>query len=306
MKKQARTLCSVCIATYRRPELLRKLLTSLFEQSLPADIDLEIIVVDNDPARAAAAVCMDVAASAQWPLHYYAQPEKNISLTRNIGVKNASGDLICFIDDDETADIEWIKKLLEAQKTYQADGVFGRVISDFPADVPDWIRNCYLFNRPAPKTGSEAHSLRAGNCLIKRDLLSTVPGPFDPQYGTSGGEDSRLFNQLKDNGARFVNSYEALTVEFVPKERANVNWLLRRAFRVGNAYTKVTFELKKQKESWSKSRYFLRAAAFGIISFLLMVVSVFNPSRRFHWLLKLAANTGKCVAFLGISYQEYA
>ena len=299
-------LCSICIATYRRPELLRKLLTSLFDQIIPDQIDIEIIVVDNDPAHSAAAVCLSAAAKSAWPVHYYAQPEKNISLTRNLAVEHAKGEYVCFIDDDETADIEWIKNLLATQDTHQADGVFGRVVSDFPGDVPEWIRSCYIFNRPAPATGSEALSMRTGNCLVRREILTSIPGPFDPRYGTSGGEDSRLFSQLKDNGARFVNSYEALTVEFVPLERANARWLLKRAFRVGNAYTYVTLERTLSDKTWSQIGYFCRAASYGLASFLLMLASITNPNRRFHWLLKLAANIGKCVAFFGVTHREYA
>jgi glycosyltransferase involved in cell wall biosynthesis len=41
-------LLSVCIATYRRPELLARLLTSLAQQKLVNGIELEIVIVDND------------------------------------------------------------------------------------------------------------------------------------------------------------------------------------------------------------------------------------------------------------------
>ena len=43
---------SVCIATYRRPEGLRRLLESLEAQALPEDFSVEIVVVDNDPPSA--------------------------------------------------------------------------------------------------------------------------------------------------------------------------------------------------------------------------------------------------------------
>ena len=42
-------ICSVCIATYKRPYLLEKLLISLMNQNLPDDLEMEVIIVDNGP-----------------------------------------------------------------------------------------------------------------------------------------------------------------------------------------------------------------------------------------------------------------
>jgi len=41
-------LYSICVATYKRQELLEKLLDSLSKQNLPESVELEIIIVDND------------------------------------------------------------------------------------------------------------------------------------------------------------------------------------------------------------------------------------------------------------------
>ena len=77
-----KTLISACIATYRRPEGLRKLLASIEELTLPDHVDLEIIVVDNDPPSAANLIT-DHAATSRFAVHALTQPEPNISLTRN-------------------------------------------------------------------------------------------------------------------------------------------------------------------------------------------------------------------------------
>ena len=46
---------SVCVATYRRPESLARLLESLARLKLAEGPTLEILIVDNDPQRSAAA-----------------------------------------------------------------------------------------------------------------------------------------------------------------------------------------------------------------------------------------------------------
>ena len=80
---------SVCIATYRRPVMLDLLLGDMAAQTLrPA----QIVVVDNDAQGSARAVveARRAAFAAQGvALDYAIQPEKNISLTRNMTVSLA-------------------------------------------------------------------------------------------------------------------------------------------------------------------------------------------------------------------------
>src|SRR5439155_20965627 len=49
-------ICSVCIATYKRPTLLEQTLASILAQVLPHDIIIVSIVVDNDPEISAAVI----------------------------------------------------------------------------------------------------------------------------------------------------------------------------------------------------------------------------------------------------------
>ena len=110
MKK--RILCSINIATYKRPDFLRQLIKSLLKQKGIENINLEIIVVDNDVNQSAISIVSEFSNQSNVSISYYNQPEQNISLTRNMGLDNASGKYIAIIDDDETADSYWIINLL--------------------------------------------------------------------------------------------------------------------------------------------------------------------------------------------------
>ncbi len=79
-------LVSVCIATYKRAELLKKLIDSLSFQKLNDDIKFEIIVVDNDKSASASEVVDKYKETVNFNLKYFIQPVKNISLTRNMAV----------------------------------------------------------------------------------------------------------------------------------------------------------------------------------------------------------------------------
>jgi len=55
---------------------------------------------------------------------------------------------------------------------------------------------------------------------------------FDPQFALSGGEDQDFFVRLSKAGKRFAWSDEARAHGDVPDTRANLGWLLRRAYSV--------------------------------------------------------------------------
>jgi hypothetical protein len=50
-----------------------------------------------------------------------------------------------------------------------------------------------FYTKDCSPTGDTAVYTRSSNCIIKADLIKSEPGPFDPAYGITGGEDKHLF-----------------------------------------------------------------------------------------------------------------
>ena len=298
-------ICSICIATYKRPELLKKLLEGLSNQVIPEDIEVEIIVVDNDSSGSAKNIVEQVVSALSMKIKYFIQPEKNISLTRNLAVENSNGELILFIDDDEIADKNWVKCLIQCVQKYNADGAFGTVKSYFDNDIPKWLRKSFIYNRKSFKSGTVANYTRTGNCIVKSSILRKISGPFDPGYGISGGGDTNLFGKLKKRGAKFVNCNEAITYEYVPRERTTIKWQIKRALRIGNNYTRRSIELANEKRFQKRLSHFFKSSLFFMVCTTLFVITV--PVRRiaFHWLLKASSNLGKITAVFNFSINEY-
>ena len=63
---------AVCIATYRRPVGLARLLRGLRMLDLGCDepLSLEVIVVDNDVQASARTVCTQLSQDSPWPITY--------------------------------------------------------------------------------------------------------------------------------------------------------------------------------------------------------------------------------------------
>jgi succinoglycan biosynthesis protein ExoM len=296
---------SISIATYKRRELLKKLMESLTLQKTINEISFEVVVVDNDPQGSAEEVVRYYKNSRVLDVKYFIQPVKNISLTRNVGVQNANGEYILFIDDDEIASPDWIQSMVDTICKYNADAVFGRVLSYFEEGTPDWIKSNPLFNRQAPPTGTEASFTRSGNCIVKASLLKNIPGPFDPQYGTTGGEDTHLFERLRKHGAKFINCYEGYTSEYVPPQRATINYLLKRSFVKGNNYTRRELVLSGDKKIYRLVKSILLSILFGLTSVVLTVLTFPNKYWRLYWATKIASNWGHLSAAFGYYGKAY-
>jgi glycosyltransferase involved in cell wall biosynthesis len=302
---------NVCVATYKRPELLRKLLLSLAVQETDGEVSVAIIVADNDAQRSAEPVVRELNASGH-QIIYAVEPEQNISVARNKALSFATGDYIATIDDDEYADSRWLLNLYRTSLVERADVVFGPVVPIFHAKAPDYIKKSGAFLLPNPPTGStENYVPCTGNSLFRRALIQHMAKPFDPSFGRTGGGDSAFFEDLRKQGHRHVWCQEALVFEFVPPERATWRWVLQREFRKGNAYCRVfdrgvvNRELPRLVKILALGK---RAATLSCPIPLYIVGGLFNAqysAKALDHLRSCAFNAGMIAYLLGFRYVEY-
>src|SRR6185369_14263095 len=102
---------TVCICTYRRPELLRRLLRDLTHQQTDGQFTFSVVVCDNDGSLTARPVVEELSATSTIPIVYCVEPRRNIALARNSALEHAGGELIAFIDDDEFPVPDWLGRL---------------------------------------------------------------------------------------------------------------------------------------------------------------------------------------------------
>src|SRR5271157_4036017 len=107
MSYHANHIC-VCICTYKRPQLLKRLLDELSTQETNSLFTYSIVVTDNDHLRSAELVVSDFAARSAIPVKYCLEPRQNIALARNKAIENASGEFVAFVDDDEFPAKRWL------------------------------------------------------------------------------------------------------------------------------------------------------------------------------------------------------
>ncbi len=300
----------ICALTYLRPRGLDRLLDGLAALRIPTGVDAAVVIVDNDPDRSAEPLVEGRTTGAAWTgpaVHYVPEPARGISHARNAAVAAASklgADWICFIDDDEWPDPGWLEEFLATAEATGADIVSGPVEPEFEATPPDWVVDGGFFECRRHEHNRPMHYATTSSVLIRRSVLDLVPGPFDPAFGMSGGEDTHLFAQLRERGCSLVWSERAVVHEGIPPSRTTSDWLLKREFRRGQ-----TLGLTLRHRGASPP-LLVRRAAKGLVEIGVGLAETVSglPRGRARWfrgVRRIGFGVGILSGLVGRQLQEY-
>jgi succinoglycan biosynthesis protein ExoM len=233
---QRRARVAICIATFRRDDLLRQLLAGLSQLTfnrMPAP-EILVVVVDNDTAGSAADVCDAVL--LPFRAKYVVEALRGIAQARNRAIREAEDpEFFAFIDDDEVPTPAWLDELLWTQACFDSDVICGPILPRFCAGAPEWVKAGGFFNRHLYSTGHTLETCCTGNVLISRRVINTMKG-FDERFALTGGEDTHFFLRVRKKGFTIICSGGGVVYESVPQSRTSLRWLLRRAYQSGNSW----------------------------------------------------------------------
>jgi glycosyltransferase involved in cell wall biosynthesis len=302
-------LISICVATYQRPEGLKRLIDGLdwliFERiEVPT---IEVIVVDNDPNRSAQEFCTQIKPNFNWNLKYFNEPQRGISYVRNKAIIEVSltANFVAFIDDDEVPEPNWLEQLLIVQQATQADVVAGPALPFFPMEnIPQWIVKGRFFEPERYPTGHTIKFAGAGNVLIQARILNVMGKIFDERFALTGGEDSHFFMRVDRAGYKLVWADSAIVYEWIPKSRMNIKWILQRGYRCYSSYS------LSEKELDPGLKVVLKRMATGSGRIAIGLVTLFPSillSRQslVIALLQVCRGGGTLLGLMGKSYTEY-
>jgi succinoglycan biosynthesis protein ExoM len=284
---------SVCVCTYKRPLLLKRLLDELKRQNTDGLFTYSIVVADNDEAQSAAVVVEEARSGSAIQLAYCVEVRQNIALARNRVVANAEGDFLAFIDDDEFPDANWLLTLFNTCNAYNVDGVLGPVKRHFDETPPAWMLKSRFYDRRVNQTGMRVdwQEARTGNVLLKRSILKDDAMPFRPEF--RAGEDQDFFRRKIEAGFVFIWCAEAVAFEVVPPARWKRKYLLRKALLRG-----ATAALQPNCGVASVAKSFLAVLAYVVA---LPFALLFGQHHFMTLLVKLCDHSGKLLIVMGIN-----
>jgi glycosyltransferase involved in cell wall biosynthesis len=300
---------TVAIPTFRRPHGLQRLLDALAQLDTTAAVT--VLVADNDAEKHEGFdLCEAVQSKGyRWPLRSVIVMERGIAAARNALVENALSDpgmqFVAMLDDDEWPEPHWLTAFLAEQAKSNADALQGSILFAFDEKPQAWTQSFDGMTDIRHVSGPVDMLQGAGNILVTRGALERLPRPwFDPAFALGGGEDFDFFMRLKQSGATFAWSDEALAHSAVPAVRVTMGWALRRAYSIGNSDMRVF--LKYQPTAAARAAELARITGAFAFAPLLFVVNAFDAARRADALRRLWRAAGKCAALFGHRYNEYA
>jgi succinoglycan biosynthesis protein ExoM len=299
----------VCVLTCLRPQLLRSCLASLEGQQFrkSPEPEITVLVVDNDAGGSGHAFCKEARTSYRWNLVSCIERTRGISFARNTAIRQARalGNLVAFVDDDETVDEAWADELLDSRARHGADVVTGPVLSLFPGGAPPaWAEGCEVFFRRRYPTGTIIKEAITGNVLLGPAVLDRYPEPFDARFALSGGEDSHFFRTIALAGYKIVYCNDAIARETVPRERMSLKYVLGRTFRTTVGFNRSVWLLRPTLgfvcERVAKSLFRL---SLGLGQ--LLATGAFSASGRVRGLVNITKAAGTWAAFLNVRPKAY-
>lgn len=230
---------SVIISAYSKSRLqtLRKCIASLERQSFKPT---EIILV-LDPRQDLVDFYKSHMPSG---IKILKSPRFGLSEARNAGIRNSTGEIVVFIDDDATADGNWLRKLMANYDDASVVGAGGFISPAFEDKRPiwlpeelDWIVGCSY--RGLPQQRSLVRNPIGCNMSFRR-LVFEKAGFFKTGIGRFGkrllaGEEAELSTRVlsKVPDAKIMYDPSAIVYHTVPKSRTILRYALLRSFYEG-------------------------------------------------------------------------
>jgi glycosyltransferase involved in cell wall biosynthesis len=259
---------SVVIPAYRRPELLRKAVTSALSQDMASD-RFEVIVVDSSPDDVNAQLIEEMIGENRGAsLRILRKPPEGPGPSRMLGAEQAQGRVIAFLDSDCQAQRDWLAAGL-AEFREGIGIVQGKTMPDPGQTMSTFCRSLQI--------EAENPRYEAANIFYLRDCLADAGKPnidYTPNDDRpTGGEDALMAWRIKRKGWGSSFAEEALVYhEIIPisvwhwfyeKRMVKLPWLVR--------------EIPEMKEIFFLGYFFDIAHACLTLLLLGVALSPFSP-----------------------------
>lgn len=182
---------SFIIPSLNEEASIRKTLLRIIH-NVPSELSYQIIVVDNGSVDRTAVIAKGLGAFV------LTRPKVSVAELRNIGVINAAGKLLVFVDADISLTNDWKKHITDYYQTaIENMVVYGSKCS--PTGKEGILSKCWF----TPMTDNSNMSYVAtGHMIISKSNFEYIGG-FDPKLKT--GEDYEFSQRAKANGFLLKN-----------------------------------------------------------------------------------------------------
>ena len=244
---------SLIIPTYNRPAYVMDALRSVRTQTVPST-QYESLVVDTGPAAEARSP-VDALDKSELPIvRYVREPDVGLHNGRHAGAREASGDILVYVDDDVLVHPGWLAAMLAPFADSRVACVGGTVLPKWEEiSPPYWLSDLdrsylsLLDLGDRPLTLNWPQTIHGCNMAIRRSVLYDVGG-FNPDgFGDPrliwlrGDGEVGLLKKMFRAGYKIVYAPDAWVFHRIPASRLTPEHFYWRAFIEGisDSYSRI-------------------------------------------------------------------
>jgi glycosyltransferase involved in cell wall biosynthesis len=214
-------ILSVTIATYKRCDLLEKSLNALAVQSISSKL-FEIIICDSLSDDGTEEMIRRFSEKFPDLIIKHLHTENILAAKRNLGIRESSGKIVVFFDDDCVADVDCLYKYQNLFSNNPSKNIIYCGEVRFP---PDWVAssNYYKFRDSRHFGGGRRKDLKdldfktivVMNMAFNREEFIEKIGAVDESFIGYGCEDQDLGWRLQNKGF-IIKRSESLIYHYEP------------------------------------------------------------------------------------------
>lgn len=273
------SLISIIIPTYGRPKFLKRSVNSVLEQDYR---NIEVIIVDdngtgNEDQLETEKIVKKIINYDKRVKYIAHEKNKNGSAARNTGIKNANGEYLCFLDDDdefldyklskqvsklEDLGKEWVAcytghtRVLDKfreQKDYYAE-LEGNILYNILKFEIDHVSGSSLMVRRAvvEKNINWNESLRRHQDyefiaqIAKMGKIAVIREPMVMIYSHEGSYRQKKFKDIEKSRLSYLESIINITIQFSEENQkeiviTNYYWLFKKAIQYRNITSTIKY-----------------------------------------------------------------
>jgi glucosyl-dolichyl phosphate glucuronosyltransferase len=233
---------------------------------------------------------------------------RGLSGARNTGVRNAGGAIIAFLDDDASADTNWLSRMIAHYHNPSVIGFGGGVIPIWPDQRPRWLPEEFNWvvgcsYKGQPERVASVRNPIGCNMSFRRSVFDSIGG-FREGIGragsdASGCEETEFCIRARQAFPQSIILYDpsAQVRHNVSPERTRWAYFRKRCLAEGRSKTLVVGEVGARDGLSSERAYVTRVLPAGVVAGLSAAIFRLDP-----WGL---ARAGGIVAGLGYTAIGY-
>lgn len=299
---------AIGIPTYKRPKGLRLLLESLASiKSIQKKII--VVVADNQGQSGAGLEELKRDYYNSYPFEIISFPVADVGISQvrnallNYCFRELDASALVMVDDDEIVEENWLYELHKLHTQGGFDVVGGAVYPRFTAENPEWTEDLQYYYRPIYKSGAINLIQGTTSVYLSRSIWEKYPNTyFDLSFSKTGGGDKEYFTRLKNKGASFAFSAEAISHEFFDSSRLNLDWAKQRAYRIGSGDTRII--IKHEGYLFALLKQLPKALIVSL--FCLIKLPLSAGKRKIHLKILLNRQLGKLSSLRGKKIDVYS